>query len=176
MWCSTRSARSRNWQEGFEPCLLAPKNGRAELLKGWLRGDGGLEVSSRNRVKLLGTSASETLARQMFLLAMRCGLRPSFKVRAGRVFGVYFAAEDAIALGWLRHVRRFRSSRRIINGHILACVREIARRPYGGSVFDLDVDGDNLIAAPFALVHNCDPPSPRGAKAPHVRSVPTQLR
>src|SRR5262249_27110521 len=58
--------------------LTAPPGLQRELLIGWLRGDGGTDSGPRNRLRLLGTSRSEALARQMFLLALRCGLRPSF--------------------------------------------------------------------------------------------------
>ena len=61
--------------------LTAPTGLQRELLLGWLRGDGGLSVGTRHRAKLLGTSRSPTLARQMFLLALRCGLRPAYKTR-----------------------------------------------------------------------------------------------
>ncbi len=147
------------------PLLTAPIKLQRELLIGWMRGDGGLWLGKQNRVKLLGTSASNKLARQMFLLAMRCGLRPSFKTRKhtggftkSTAYDIYFAGEDTAALGWFTPCRRFCSSRRIVNGHILARIRTITKSAYNGQVYDLDVDDDNLFAAPFALVHNCDPP------------------
>jgi hypothetical protein len=130
-----------------------------EILNGWLRGDGGLEVAAGNRVKLLGTTTSERLARQMFTIAIRSGLRPSFKLRGGRIFDVYFAKADASRLGWdVPEGRRDCSSRRIINDHMLVRVRAIDIIAYRGEVWDVDVDGDDLFCAPFALVHNCDPP------------------
>ncbi len=138
--------------------LTAPHTDQRELLLGWLRGDGGLELASRGRVKLLGTSASDSLARQMFQIALRIGLRPSFKVRAGRIYDVYFASEDAVTLGYIPRPRRICTTRRVINGHVLARVRSIERYPYSGPVCDITVDDDSLFAAPFALVHNCDPP------------------
>jgi len=137
--------------------MTAPSTVQREILIGWLRGDGGLECSSRNRSKLLGTTRSEALARQMFTIALRCGLRPSFK-RRGRSYDVYFASDDATKLGWQVPGRRNCSSRRIINGHMLVRVRRIEREDYNGPVYDLDVDGNDLFTAPYALVHNCDPP------------------
>lgn len=144
--------------------LQAPAPLQREILVGWLRGDGGLSLGARSRIKLLGTTASETLARQMFLIALRCGLRPSFKRRAGKFYDVYFAAEDAMLLGWEVPCIRFRSSRRIIHEHMLVRVRQIRERGYDGPVYDLDVDGDNLFAAPYTLVHNCDPPYPHDSR------------
>jgi len=137
--------------------MTAPIALQREILIGWLRGDGGLECSGRNRSKLLGTTGSESLARQMFTIALRCGLRPSFK-RRGAAYDVYFASEDAAKLGWQVPARLTRSTRRIINGHMLVRVRCIKHEEYDGLVYDLDVDGDDLFASPYALVHNCDPP------------------
>ncbi len=139
--------------------MSAPISLQRELLIGWLRGDGCFEAWSRGRIRLNGTSASETLARQMFQIAIRCGLRPSFKRRVAN-FDVYFAAEDAASLGWPVKVKKFRSTRRIIHGHSFARVREIERHEYSGPVHNIEVDGDHLFCAPFALVHNCDPPFP----------------
>lgn len=144
--------------KSLHPALLtAPRDSQLELLKGWLRGDGGLEVSSRNRCKLVGTSASEQLARDMHLLALRCGLRPSFKRRRGN-YAVYFASEDAKTLGWNVPAQRFRSTRRIISNHMLVRVRNVCTEEYDGPVYDIDVDGDNLFGVPYVLTHNCDPP------------------
>ena len=83
------------------------------------------------------------------------------------IHDVYFASEDAAGLGWDVPAVRFRSARRLINGHLLLRIRGIREREYAGPVHDLDVDGDDLFAAPFALTHNCDPPYPastRGAR------------
>ena len=161
--------------------LTAPFSLQKEILVGWLRGDGSYQIDSRNRVKLLGTTASEQLARQMYLLALRCGLRPSFKTRwirkdlpwmreRGEVsdemqqyFDVYFAMEDASRLGWPVPSQRFSSKRRIIHNHMLVRVVEITEQDYDGLVYDIDVDGDNLFVANYTLVHNCDPPY-RGAE------------
>ena len=161
----------RQPERALHPDLLtAPTGLQRELLLGWLRGDGGPSVETRHRAKLLGTSRSPTLARQMFLLALRCGLRPAFKTRPsgdGVIHDGYFASEDAAGLGWDVPAVRFRSARRLINGHLLLRIPRIRERAYAGPVHDLDVDGDDLFAAPYALTHNCDPPYPaatRGAR------------
>lgn len=149
-----------------EDLMRFPVELQKEILIGWLRGDGGLEIRTRNRVRLLGTSSSEKLARQMFTIALRCRLRPSFKYRQNN-HDVYFAAEDIECLGWKTPCKRFRSSRKIINNHLLVRVKSVTSKPYSGKVYDLDVDGDDLFAAPYVLVHNCDPPylhSTRGSK------------
>src|SRR5947209_10021724 len=123
--------------------MTAPFDCQMQLLRGWLRGDGGASQETRNRFKLTGTSASERLARQMFAIAVRCGLRPSFKRRQNN-FDVYFASEDSEKLGWTVPAKHFRSGRRIIAGHTLARVREVRTASYNGPVWDIDVDGDNF--------------------------------
>jgi site-specific DNA-adenine methylase len=137
--------------------MTAPITMQRELLIGWLRGDGGLWIDTNGRTKLTGTTASETLARQMFTIALRCGLRPNFK-RRGRAFDVYFASKDASSLGWPTLARTSRTGRRIIQNTMLVRVRSIDEQPYYGPVYDLDVDGDDLFTAPYLLTHNCDPP------------------
>jgi DNA adenine methylase len=151
---------ARNRSKRLAPSILAlPPDLQQEVLRGWLRGDGGLDVQGRGRWKLLGSSVSRTLSEQMYVLGLRCGLRPSFKIRAGRIFDVYFASEDAERLGWaVPRKRTSCSTRRILNGHMLVRVREVERFHHDGEVIDISVDGDHLFAAPFALVHNCDPP------------------
>ena len=151
--------------KSLHPLLMtAPLEDQLEILKGWMRGDGGMYKTSRNRCKLTGTSSSYTLARQMFTIALRLGMRPSMKQR-GDVWDVYFASEDAARLGWEVSAKKFRSTRRVVSGHMLTRIREISSSDYDGEVWDLDVDGDDLFAAPFALVHNCDPPYVPEARA-----------
>ncbi len=148
------TARTRRMHQSL---MAAPVEFQRELLIGWLRGDGGLSDDESGRAKLLGTSVSFELCEQMYRIALRCGLRPSYKFRAGS-HDLYFASEDAEFLGWQVRARRFCSTRRIVNGHVLVRIRNIAAIGYSGPVYDLDVDGDDLYAAPYLLVHNCDPP------------------
>lgn len=138
--------------------MTAPISMQMELLIGWLRGDGGLDKGTRSRAKLVGTSSSEILARQFYLIGLRCGLRPSFRQRGSRIFQVSFSSEDAKKLGWKVDAVRFRSSRRVVNGHILCRVTSVISDQYSGPVYNVEVDGDHLITAPFAATHNCDPP------------------
>ena len=141
--------------------VLSPDK-QLEILIGWMRGDGGICYSSRNRCKLTGTSSSNDFARQMFAIAIRCGLRPSFKTRRNSerfvTYDVYFASEDAVKLGWSVPAKKFKSTRKIINGHHLVRITSIESELYTGVVYDLDVDKDDMFGAPFVLVHNCDPP------------------
>ncbi len=137
--------------------MTAPFEAQKHLLINWLKGDGGTSDASRNRFKLTGTSCSKMLADQMYDISLRLGLRPSMKRRCNN-WDVYFASEDSSLLGWETTAKKYRSTRRIVNGHILTRVRDILTRQYSGVVYDLDVDGDNLFVAGGILVHNCDPP------------------
>lgn len=137
-----------------------------ELLMGWLRGDGGLERGDRNRTRILGTTASPVLARQMFTLGLRCGLRPTHGTRPGgslstveRVHGITFTGVDVAALGWdVKQNRADCSTRKIVHGHMMVRVTNVEREFYSGPVWDISVDGDHLFACPYALARNCDPP------------------
>ncbi|MGE4197669.1 MAG: hypothetical protein AB7G11_11160 [Phycisphaerales bacterium] len=144
--------------------MTAPAAIQKELLIGW-SADGGCQTLSRNRTKLCITTGSRSLAMQMFQIALRCGLRPSHKMRQSSptynlVHDIYFASEDTAALGFPAPLQRRTGActRRIVNNHILSRIRTIESRHYTGVVYDLDVDGDDLIPAPFVLIHNCDPP------------------
>lgn len=147
--------------------VLSPDK-QLEILIGWMRGDGGICYSSRNRCKLTGTSSSNDFARQMFAVAIRCGLRPSFKTRRNSerfvTYDVCFASEDAVKLGWSVPAKKFKSTRKIINGHHLVRITSIESELYTGVVYDLDVDKDDMFGAPFVLVHNCDPPYSDGQR------------
>jgi site-specific DNA-adenine methylase len=142
-----------------ENILLLPVSQQLEIIKGWIRGDGGLELTSRNRVKLNGTTASPKLAEQLYSMALRCGLKPSSKYRGvKKANDIYFAAEDAVSLGFNVPCKKFRSTRKIINSNILTRIRKINKIPYDGIVYDLDVDQDDLFNVNNVLIHNCDPP------------------
>ena len=152
------SGNARDKKKKLHQDLMTDEfSNQKELLTGWLRGDGGIEYSTRNRVKLIGTSACIDLAKQMYTIALRCGLKPNFKQRTG-AFDVYFAGEDTANLGYFVPCNKFRSTRKVINNHMLVRVKEIIKNNYTGPVYDIDVDKDDLFAAPFVLIHNCDPP------------------
>jgi len=141
-----------------------------ELLIGWLRGDGGLSIKPRN-YSLCGTTTSYNLFRQMYLIALRCGLKPSTqkriskggKTRAGTVttcYDVIFSLKDIKSLGFFQINTKPLCVKRIINGNMLVRVKKIDLEKYNGEVIDLDVDGDNLFVAENLLVHNCDSAEP----------------
>ena len=142
--------------------MTAPISLQKELFTTWINSDGGFFVSKNSSYKLTGTSSSINMIRQMFQIALRMELKPSIKKRhnskGNDTYDVYFASEDAVKLGYTVESPRFCSQRRIINNHILVRIREINSELYNGLVYDIDVDGDDLFSAPYALTHNCDPP------------------
>ena len=137
--------------------MVAPVQLQLQLLMAWIRGDGGLELSSRNRTKLCGTTSSRQLYEQLYAIALRCGLKPSGKQR-GNNWDIYFASEDAEKLGFVTNAKAFRSTRRVFDGHMFSRVRKISKSQYAGFVWDLNVDEDDLFVANNCLVSNCDPP------------------
>lgn len=152
------SGKSANTKCLAADLLTAPTKLQKELLIGWLRGDGGMYYDVRNKSKLTGTTASKVLARNMFSIALRCGLRPSWKVRRNNIDVYFSSSEDISSLGWKTQAKTLKTTRRIINGHMLVRIKNVTIEKYDGYVYDLDVDGDDLFAAPYVLVHNCDPP------------------
>ncbi len=144
--------------------LTAPLNVQKAILKGWLQGDGGIERQGKGKYKLVGTSTSKAMALQMYHIALRCGLRPSFKLRTKNtknrpVWDVYFCiSEDIRKLGWHSDAKRCRATRRIVKGYILSRVKGLNRLEYSGDVYNLRVDGDHLLCVDNIVTHNCDPP------------------
>lgn len=49
------------------------------LLRGWLLGDSGTWKDERNRIKITGSTVSNQLADNIYILSLRLGLRPSLK-------------------------------------------------------------------------------------------------
>lgn len=140
-----------------------------ELLIGWLRGDGGLYIRPRN-YKLCGTTTSYSLFRQMYLIAIRCGLKPSTNKRISKgskivkkesiAYDIIFSLEDIKKLEFFQTKAKFLRGKRIIEGQLLVRVKKIELEKYKGEVIDLDVDKDNLFVAENLLVHNCDSAEP----------------
>jgi len=144
--------------------MIAPLSVQKAILMGWLRGDGGIDRQRKGKYKLVGTSTSKRLALQMYHIALRCGLRPSFKLRTKNpknrpIWDVYFSiSEDIRKLGWNSDAKRCCATRRIVKGYVLSRVKEINHMEYSGNVYNLRVDGDHLLCVDNIVTHNCDPP------------------
>ena len=157
----SRTEESRRFTMHLSPEIMsADPSLQLCLLKGWLSGDGGVwRDLKRGKTKVTGTSACFELARQMYRIAQRCGLRPLMKKR-GRSFDVYFSsATDTEKLGYSSpRLRESCSTRRIVGGLISSKIAEITRLAYSGDVFNLEVSNDHLLCVDGVISHNCDPP------------------
>jgi hypothetical protein len=140
--------------------MTAPVNVQREILIGWLRGDGNCTCSSGGKVKLTGTGAAKTLVLQLYRMAQRVGLRPSWKIR-GNSADVYFSiAEDVEKLEFAVGERKRTScaQRRFVSDYVAVRIKEIVDLDYCADVYNLDVNGDDLLCVDGLISHNCDPP------------------
>lgn len=155
------------------------------LLIGWLEGDGGLysvtEVGKnptfvrsgkRNKFKLTGTTTSFELAGQMYNIALRCGLHPSFKKRVfkrktptkdGRlntlVYDVYFSMKkDIEVLMGVRLDGRNCGRRFHTENYLITRINKISIEKFTGKMYDLVTTQGNFWCMGNIKVHNCDPP------------------
>lgn len=132
------------------------------LLRGWLDGDGGIWGDEQNRGKVTGTSVSERLALDMYLVALRLGIKPSLKKR-GNNWDMYFSSIDDIKYLYPDYSVdvKTRTKRKIIekNGikYIMTPITKIIRRRYIGKVHNLTTE-NNVFVSNYILTHNCDPP------------------
>lgn len=147
------------------------------LLLGWLDGVGGIYGDKRNRCKIIGSSISKQLASDMYLIALRLGLRPLLKQRKGRIiingtecnvniiWDVYFSSQEDIKYLYPDchdfGNSQTRSKRRIVTKgnkkFILTPITKIFKREYVGQVYNLTTE-NNVYVANYILNHNCDPP------------------
>lgn len=156
-WAEEQSARHT---KRLHPALLtASLHLQVELLKGWLRGDGGLRhrVHS-NSTELNGTCVVLSLARQLYRMAQRCGLKPLWRVSRPNgieLVNIGFSGAAVAALGFDVPPARSSDQRKFMNGYLLVRVREIVDLEYDAAVYNLDVDGDRLICVDGVISHNC---------------------
>lgn len=144
-----------------------------QLLIGWLQGDGGIwHDKDSNRIKISGTSASFKLAYQMYNIALRCGLKPSFKKRVtkrkqllkdGRCesvcYDVYFTSlDDANKLFGILTDGKNRSKRAYIDNKLITVVKDIYHTEYTGEMYDLTTTKGYILTFGNIKIHNCDPP------------------
>jgi hypothetical protein len=150
--------------------LLSP-DVQIEILRGWLRGDGGLFVDQhiqpeakfrcsgqRNRWKYVGTTVSECLMWQMYHIALRCYLHPCIKKR-GNNFDVYFTTRDDIErLLQIKISGRTCKRRRWTERGLLSPVTSIKIVHYEGGMIDISTTKGEFTHWLGIVMHNCDPP------------------
>jgi len=171
--------------------MTAPITIQKKVLQGWLNGDRGLRLDRKGtKAKLTGTSVSKILALQMYHIALRCGFRPSFRIRINKnrqfpglsrngkiyckgrkekgeliCYDVYLSICSEIEnLGYKTKAKRNCATRRIVNGFCLSRIKQIQQIEYCGDVHNLHVDGDNLVCVDNVVSHNCDAPYYRETK------------
>ena len=135
---------------------------RMEFLVGWLLGDGHAKSS---RVDVMGATASQTLAFQVFFLALSIGLRPYFTVRPPDeeqnfpAHVISFYGDDGHVLaGRLGVVPPDRSKTKVAGffagGLYYVRVCEVSRWRYEGPVHNFRTGTGEYVAGGL-LVHNC---------------------
>lgn len=141
------------------------------LLRGWIDGDGGIWGDEGNRCKITGTSTSRQLALDIYLIALRLGLKPALKSRQDKQlksklqWDTYFSSQDDVKCiypdchDFVNSITR--SQRRIIikgnKKFILSPITKIIKREYRGKVYNLQTE-KHVYIANYVLNHNCDPP------------------
>ncbi len=135
---------------------------RMEFLVGWLLGDGHAKSS---RTDVMGATSSQTLAFQVFFLALSIGLRPYFTVRPPDeeqnfpAHVISFYGDDGHVLaGRFGVVPPDRSKTKVAGffagGLYYARVREVSRWRYEGPVHNFRTGTGEYVVGGL-LVHNC---------------------
>ena len=148
--------------------MKAPISLQLEILKGWFRGDAGLKSNLRMGLySLTGTCTVIPMAHQMYRLAQRCGLRPSWWVtnpktkthpKGEPAAQVALCIRDEInSLGFDLPPMNKKScpQRKFIGGYIAVRIKKITPLEYSGIVHNLEVDGDHLLCVDGIISHNC---------------------
>ena len=156
------------------------------LLRGWLKGDGGLQEvikmdipktnkkrsGKRNKFKLTGTSSSFELATQMYNISLRCGLHPCFKKRItkrkiplknGNIettsYDIYFTMKKDIEKIYNIEIKGRNCGRRFHTDNFLVTkINSISSELYTGNMYDLTTQKSEFWGFGNVKIHNCDPP------------------
>lgn len=150
--------------------MTLPVEIQLELLKGWLRGDGGLR-HKKYTSELTGTCTVLPMARQMYRLAQRCGLKPSWRISRPKrpnathfdgsqvdntMANISFSGDDVQTLGFeILKKRRTCEQRRLVGEYLCVRIKDIVDLHYDGSVHNVEVDGDHRICVDGVISHNC---------------------
>ena len=162
------------------------KDNQLNLLRGWLKGDGGLceckvldtpktnmkRSGKRNKFKLTGNSSSISLATQMYNIALRCGLHPCLKKRITKrkkalkngametvCYDVYFTMKKDIEIIYNITIDGRNCGRRFFSNELLITkINSINKELYTGNMYDLTTSKGEFWGFGNVKVHNCDPP------------------
>jgi intein/homing endonuclease len=141
------------------------------VLLGWCDGDG----STGDNVTRIATS-SESLARQMQLLAASCGILSGLKLYSRDtnfchqdIWYLTFSGDASAALREQRPQEVFENQSKLFfwKNYLCSTVRRVEEVPYHGDVFNFEVEDDHSYVAGCFAVHNCHHMMP----PPELRSV-----
>lgn len=134
------------------------------LLRGWLDGDGGF-VHTPSLV-LEGSSRSEKLIYNMYIISLRLGLRPSLRKKHSKDGGIDYIISfaytkdidyiyDNVKDVYRNYLRKVVN----INGlnYVISPITKIDVKKYSGYVHNITTE-KNVYVANFVHTHNCDPP------------------
>jgi hypothetical protein len=158
-WLKAHFGSGAKWKVLPEFVLGLPEACRAEVLEGWLRGDGCIRQTGPLKGHRSGVSSSIALIHGMQRLALSLGRR-AIVVKAQREERLIRLAGYAVIQrpSWelrLSPVPRREGSMRskIENGEVWYQVREISTKPYDGIVHDLSTPSEDFVVG-NATVHN----------------------
>lgn len=144
--------------------MTAPLGVQQAILNGWIAGDGHFQKTHKryNSSQLLGSTRSQVLAEQLFLIFLRLGYRPTIRrkeSRSGIDWFIGLNANSEIARFLDREPVAVRTQYRMIQqGYMIAPVEEIQQVEYTGPVYNLSISPSHHYTINLVQVANCDPP------------------
>lgn len=128
----------------------APTPFLESLLDGWLDGDG---YARRNEIQ--GVTISKNLALGMFDIAQGLGRRPSIRKYHSSTYGTVKTRQPRweVSMGSSGE-DSYRC--RMDDTHVWRKVRGVEAEDFEGTIFNLEVEGDNSYVAEGIGVHNCN--------------------
>jgi hypothetical protein len=138
-----------------------PKFISLQMLKGWAEGDGSYDA----KMDLLRVAtSSETLARQMQLVAAGCGILAGVKLHSRDTnFGhqdiwyVSFSGDAAHAVQEARPQDVFSKQSKLFfwKNYLCSTVKKVENLDFHGPVYNFEVEDDHSYVAGSYAVHNC---------------------
>ena len=189
-WLRANCGKSVTKRLSWDVLMRSSDSELLEFLVGAIRGDGSFgEQVSKTGVKraVSFTSVSPVFSEQVFLIGARLGLFPSLLLHKARKavfggkeyegkpqYGVRFTGNgadrlaDAAGFKWRARKSKSFQSGSMIGGWIERPVRKVSVEPYGGPVYDLEIDGHPSFMLPWVLAHNCITTTEKQARGKHV--------
>ncbi len=151
-----------------------------EILRGWLLGDGGF-VKYRDKMMIKGSTISDSLAYQMFLISIRLGLYPSLQKNETKDSVINGRILKTIGYNYhlsFKSKEDFDNIKRIMIGEEIFIannlirdedrfyipIKEIDQEDFEGNVYNIEVENDHTYTANGFLVNNCNVPTVIGRR------------